>query len=82
MAIALGLVPGDRGRRRLNRLREQHSVEDATLMTPRGRIIAQSGSEPVALLPDLPGPDVLRQVRQQRSWRRSSRSARRASSCA
>jgi nitrogen fixation/metabolism regulation signal transduction histidine kinase len=50
----------------LNRLREQHSVEDATLMTPRGRIIAQSGSEPVALLPDLPGPDVLRQVRQQR----------------
>src|SRR5687768_8093654 len=49
----------------LNRLREQHSVEDATLMTPRGRIIAQSGSEPVALLPDLPGPDVLRQVRQQ-----------------
>jgi len=49
----------------LNRLREQHSVEDATLMTPRGRIIAQSGSEPVALLPDLPSPDVLRQVRQQ-----------------
>ena len=49
----------------LNRLREQHSVEDATLLTTRGRIIAQSGSEPVALLPDLPGPDVLRQVRQQ-----------------
>ncbi len=49
----------------LNRLREQHSIEDATLMTPRGRIIAQSGSEPVALLPDLPGPEVLRQVRQQ-----------------
>ena len=49
----------------LNRLREQHSVEDATLMTPRGRVIAQSGSEPVALLPDLPSPDVLRQVRQQ-----------------
>jgi nitrogen fixation/metabolism regulation signal transduction histidine kinase len=49
----------------LNRLREQHSVEEATLMTPRGRIIAQSGSEPVALLPDLPGPNVLRQVRSQ-----------------
>jgi nitrogen fixation/metabolism regulation signal transduction histidine kinase len=49
----------------LNRLREQHSVEDATLLTTRGRIIAQSGSEPVALLPDMPSPDVLRQVRQQ-----------------
>jgi nitrogen fixation/metabolism regulation signal transduction histidine kinase len=34
-------------------------------MTPRGRIIAQAGSQPVALLPDLPGPDVLRQVRAQ-----------------
>src|SRR5829696_2369603 len=46
----------------LERLREQHSVEEATLMTARGRIIAQSGSEPVALLPDLPAPDMLRQV--------------------
>ncbi|HEX3057979.1 MAG TPA: ATP-binding protein [Usitatibacter sp.] len=49
----------------LERLREQHSVEEATLMTPRGRIIAQSGSEPVALLPDLPTPDMLRLVRAQ-----------------
>ncbi len=49
----------------LERQREQYSVEEATLMTPRGRILAQSGVEPVALLPDLPGPDVLRQVRAQ-----------------
>ncbi len=49
----------------LNQLREQHSIEEATLMTPRGKVIAQSGAEPVALLPDLPGPDVLRQVRSQ-----------------
>jgi two-component system, NtrC family, nitrogen regulation sensor histidine kinase NtrY len=49
----------------LNSMREQHSVEEATLLTPRGRIIAQSGSEPVALLPDLPSPNVLRQVRAQ-----------------
>jgi nitrogen fixation/metabolism regulation signal transduction histidine kinase len=49
----------------LNRLREQHSIEEATLMTPRGRVIAQSGVEPVSLLPDLPSPDVLRQVRLQ-----------------
>ena len=49
----------------LNRLREQHSIEEATLLTPRGKILAQSGSEPVALLPDLPSPNVLRQVRAQ-----------------
>ncbi|HZZ92576.1 MAG TPA: ATP-binding protein [Usitatibacter sp.] len=53
----------------LNRLREQHSVEEATLLTSRGRIIAQSGAEPVALLPDLPTPIVMRQVRAQQSVR-------------
>ena len=49
----------------LNRLREQHSIEEATLLSSRGRVIAQAGSDPVALLPDLPGPNVLRQVRAQ-----------------
>jgi len=53
----------------LNRLREQHSIEEATLLTSRGRIVAQSGSEPVALLPDLPSPIVMRQVRAQQSVR-------------
>ncbi|QJR13228.1 sensor histidine kinase [Usitatibacter palustris] len=53
----------------LNRLREQHSIEEATLLTPRGRVIAQSGSEPVALLPDLPGANLLRQVRAQQPVR-------------
>jgi nitrogen fixation/metabolism regulation signal transduction histidine kinase len=52
----------------LNRLREQHSIEEATLFTARGRVIAQSGVEPVALLPDLPGPNVLRQVRLQKPF--------------
>ncbi len=53
----------------LNRLREQHSIEEATLLTPRGKVLAQSGSEPVALLPDLPGANVLRQVRAQQPVR-------------
>jgi nitrogen fixation/metabolism regulation signal transduction histidine kinase len=53
----------------LNRLREQHAIEEATLFTARGRVIAQAGSEPVALLPDLPGPNLLRQVRAQQSVR-------------
>ncbi len=64
MAQSLAASPGNEGAA-LNRLREQFSVEEATLMTPRGRIIAQAGSQPVALLPDLPSPDVLRQVRSQ-----------------
>src|SRR5258708_16775 len=49
----------------LTRLREQHSIEEATLRSARGRVIGQSGVEPVALLPDLPPPNVLRQVRLQ-----------------
>lgn len=53
----------------LNRLREQYSVEEATLMTPRGKIIAQASAEPVSLLPDLPGPNLLRQVRMQQPVR-------------
>ncbi len=53
----------------LNRLREQHSIEEATLMTPRGKIIAQSGVDPVALLPEMPSASVMRQVRTQQSVR-------------
>jgi nitrogen fixation/metabolism regulation signal transduction histidine kinase len=66
----------------LNRLREQHSIEEATLMTPRGKIIAQSGSEPVALLPDLPSADMLRQVRAQSRCGRSNRFPTAGSICA
>ena len=53
----------------LNRLREQHSIEEATLMTPRGKVIAQSGVEPVALLPEMPSTAVMRQVRSQQTVR-------------
>src|SRR5688572_27450250 len=49
----------------LNRLREQHSIEEAMLLSSRGRVIAQAGAEPVALLSDLPSPNMLRQVRAQ-----------------
>jgi nitrogen fixation/metabolism regulation signal transduction histidine kinase len=49
----------------LNRLREQHSIEEVTLLNSRGRVLAQAGTEPVALLSDLPTPTVLRQVRAQ-----------------
>jgi nitrogen fixation/metabolism regulation signal transduction histidine kinase len=64
MANALATSPATEGSS-LNRLREQHSIEEATLFTSRGRVIAQSSSDPVALLPDIPGANVLRQVRTQ-----------------
>ena len=53
----------------LNRLREQHSIEEATLLTSRGKVLAQAGADPVALLPDLPGPNLMRQVRAQQMVR-------------
>src|SRR4029079_6477223 len=64
MALALAMSQAGDGAT-INRLREQHSIEEATLLTSRGRVIAQAGAEPVALLPDMPGPNVLRQVRAQ-----------------
>ena len=64
MANALAVSQATEGAT-LNRMREQHSVEEAMLLSSRGRVIAQAGSEPVALLPEIPGPNVLRQVRSQ-----------------
>jgi nitrogen fixation/metabolism regulation signal transduction histidine kinase len=55
----------------LNRLREQHSIEEVMLLSGRGRVIAQAGAEPVSLLADVPGPNLLRQVRTQQRVRSS-----------
>jgi len=53
----------------LNKLREQYAVEEATLMTPRGKVILQSSSDPLSLLQDLPNANMLRQVRAQQTVR-------------
>ena len=50
----------------LNKLREQYAIEEATLMTSRGKVISQSSSEPLSLLQDLPNANMLRQVRAQK----------------
>ena len=52
----------------LNRLREQYGVEEATLISHRGIVIAYSGGEKAGLLPDLPSQAILRQVRQQQPY--------------
>jgi len=52
----------------LNSLREQAGVQEATLFSSRGGIIAFSGSDRFSLLPDRPSPSQLRQVRQQQPY--------------
>jgi len=69
MAQALASSPGSE-EATLNRLRDTHSIDEATLFTTRGRIIAQASADPVSLLPDLPPPEVMRQVRMQQRWSR------------
>ena len=53
----------------LSRLREQYGVEEAALLNQRGKVIAFAGTETSAPQPELPGPNVLRQVRAQQAVR-------------
>jgi nitrogen fixation/metabolism regulation signal transduction histidine kinase len=53
----------------LNRLREQFGVEEATLLSQRGKVLAFSSAEGAELLPELPGANLLRQVRAQQQVR-------------
>lgn len=68
MALALSVRPPTEHLGALNALREQAGVQEATLYTQRGKVIAFSGNELVGLMPEAPGPDVLRQIRMQRSY--------------
>jgi nitrogen fixation/metabolism regulation signal transduction histidine kinase len=52
----------------LNTLREQAGAQEATLFTPRGKVIAYSGAERTGLMPELPGAAALRQLRLQQSY--------------
>ena len=68
MAASLSVRPAAEHLAALNMLREQAGVQEATLFTPRGKVIAYAGSERTGLMPDLPGPNVLRQLRQQQMY--------------
>jgi len=68
MATALESTPAPESSA-LNKLREQYAVEEATLMTPRGKVILQSSADPISLLQDLPSANMLRQVRAQQTVR-------------
>src|SRR5690349_6522035 len=52
----------------LNGLREQAGVQEATLYSESGRVIAFSANERVGLLPDPPGAAAMKQMRERRAY--------------
>jgi nitrogen fixation/metabolism regulation signal transduction histidine kinase len=69
MALSLSVQTPPEHVATLNALREQAGIEEATLFTQRGKIIAVAGNERAGLLPDIPGPTALRQLRAQQNYR-------------
>ncbi len=68
MATSIAVRPAAEHVAALNTLREQVGAQEATLFTQRGKILVYSGSEQTGLIPDLPGPAVMRQLRQQQAY--------------
>jgi len=54
----------------LSRLRDQTGVQEALVITGAGRIVSASGSRFAQLVPDMPPPEALRQVRLMRQFAR------------
>ena len=65
MATTLSLQPTRSRYRLLNDLREKSGIQDATLLSPSGRIMAVSGGDSSSFLPELPSRSQLRQARYQ-----------------
>lgn len=52
----------------LNELREQAAVDEATLFSARGRVLAFSGSERSGIVPEAPGAAAMSQIRRQQTY--------------
>jgi nitrogen fixation/metabolism regulation signal transduction histidine kinase len=65
MATTLSLQPVQSQYRLLNDLREKSGIQDATLLSPSGRIMAVSSGDSSSFLPELPSLTQLRQARYQ-----------------
>ena len=64
MATSLAFQPANTHYTLLNDLREKSGIQDATLLTPQGRILSVSSSDSSSFLPELPTVAQLRQARQ------------------
>lgn len=53
---------------RLERLREQAGIDEVTLVSANGSVLASASENVVRLLPDLPAPQALRQARNNRGY--------------
>ena len=62
MATSLAFQPSRGQFSLLNDLREKSGIQDATLLTPQGRILSVSSSDPNSFLPELPSIPQLRQA--------------------
>ncbi len=64
MAASLAFQPANTHYSLLNDLRDKSGIQDATLLTPQGRILSVSSSDSSSFLPELPTVVQLRQARQ------------------
>lgn len=64
MATSLAFQPANLHFGMLNDLREKSGIQDATLLTPQGRILSVSSSDSSSFLPELPTVAQLRRARQ------------------
>ena len=67
MASALARRPASEHASALGALREQSGVEEATLFSERGHVIASAATERIGLLPQMLKPSALQQARRQQS---------------
>lgn len=63
MALSLTLQNNSAQYSQLNDLREKAGIQEATLLSPHGRILVVSNGDPNSFLPDLPSIPQLRQAR-------------------
>lgn len=52
----------------ISRLRDPHQIQEATIVTANGRLVASAGNQIGTLVPDLPSPSMLRQARLSRGF--------------
>ena len=67
-ALALSVRPAAEHVAMLNGLREQAGVQEASLYTQRGKLIAYAGNERAGIGPEAPGAAPLRKLRLQQSY--------------